>query len=320
MSQVYLFTGENAFDLDFERRRWIGEFREKHGDHNLLCIDGKNCELRNLLDETGAAPFLSDRRLVVIDGIPALEKEEFIRLIENIHPSTLLLIVDPKPDKRLSITKEILANATVKTFPNHRRPALVDWLCKRAVDEGSSLTRPAAEHLIDVVGEGQMFLATELRKLATFACEKGITSDDIDTLCMLSEEQAVWKLMDLLVAGKGIEALVFAEELFAKGESPHALWARLLWIVSQLVLVAGAAQEGSSNPATIAKQTGVPFPTVSNVLPLARRLKMQTLLSLVEKFAKADVEIKTGGYRATAEAPEELLSLIDCCIVHVSAL
>jgi DNA polymerase-3 subunit delta len=319
MSQIFLFSGENLYEIDQEKRRWIEGFIQKHGEENLTRIEGKKLQARFLMDEIATSPFIAEKRLIVLCGIPKMEKGEMLGMSTIIHPGNLLLIVDPKPDKRLSSTKELLTIAQVKTFAPLRNERLIAWLSQQATLHGSSLPRDSAVHLIATVGEDQMLLAAEILKLATFAGDKAISRSDIDILVMLSEEQAGWKLMDLVSMGKRDEALTFAKEILHKGESPYALWSKLLWLVSQLTLIAAAIEDGITAPPAITKSTGVNFGTVRTVLPLARKMKREELQAIVTKFAQTDRALKTGGYKSTVEAPEELLSIIDQSIVLLSA-
>jgi DNA polymerase III delta subunit len=319
MSQIFLFSGDNLYEISQEKKRWIDGFIAKHGEENLTRLEGKKLQARVLMDEIAASPFIAEKRLIVLSGIPKMEKGEMLQMADILHPQNLLLIVDPKPDKRLSSTKELLTIAEVKPFAPLRNDRLLGWLSKQAQLHGSSISMRSAEHLVDIVGEDQMLLSAEIRKLATFAGAKEISCEDIDVLVMLSEEQAGWKLMDLLSMGKREEALTFAKEILQKGESPYALWSKLLWLVSQLTLVSAALEDGISAPPAITKSTGVNFGTVRTVLPLARKIDKRELNAVVQRFAQTDKALKTGGYKSTVEAPEELLSIIDQSIVLLSA-
>tara|TARA_Y100000310_G_scaffold83234_1_gene79904 strand:+ start:13342 stop:14304 length:963 start_codon:yes stop_codon:yes gene_type:complete len=319
MSQIFLFSGENLYELGQEKKRWIQGFIAKHGEENLSRLDGKKLSARLIMDEIAAAPFIAEKRLIVLDGIPKMEKGEMLELQNILHSQNLLLIIDPKPDKRLSSTKELMTIAETKTFAPLRNERLFTWLLSRATEEGSILTRENAQYLIDTVGEDQILLSVEIIKLATYAGDAGISAGDIDALILLNEEQAGWKLMDLLSMGKCNEALKFSKELLQKGESPYALWSRLLWVVSQLTLVMSALEEGISAPPAITKSTGVNFGTVRTLLPLAKRMDRKKLNALVGAFAQTDKDLKTGSFKSTVEAPEELLSIIDNSIVVLSA-
>lgn len=318
MSQIYLFSGENLYELNQEKHRWISGFIEKHGEENCIQLEGKKLQTTVLFDEIAASPFIAEKRLIVLYGIPKMEKGEMLELQNILHPSNLLVCIDPKPDKRLSSTKELLTIAQIKTFAPLRGERLVGWIVQQAQAQNSSSTPQSARHLINAVGEDQMLLESEIHKLATFSGSSPISKEAIDALTVLSEEQAGWKLMDLLSEGKHDEALQFAQELLVKGESPYALWGKLLWLVSQLTLVAAALDDGISAPPAISKSTGVSFGTVRTVLPMARGMSTEKLSDLVSRFARTDKALKTGGYKSTVEAPEELLSIIDQSIMLLS--
>ena len=86
MQNIYLFTGENTFSMSEELRRWKVNFIEKHGDVNLQIIFGKELVFQDLLNEIQSQPFLSDKRLILIEGMPAnISKEELEILKKDIQ-------------------------------------------------------------------------------------------------------------------------------------------------------------------------------------------------------------------------------------------
>lgn len=311
MSQIFLFTGENLYELRQERSRWVQEFSQKHGMENLLNTDVKSLSFTQMLDEISVAPFIAEKRLVVVDGIPKLEKEQVALLANSIHPQVLLLFVEPKPDKRLSATKELLKIATVKTFQPLRGSALIAWLCTLASQAGSTLSTSDAEFLISLVGQDQTLLANEVTKLATFADDRPISREDIEQLVMLSTEQAVWQLMDLLGAAKQAEALQYTNTLLKRGENAHGLWSMFLWMVAQFSQVATFVLEGNTNTQDIAKSCGMHPNTARSLTALARSYTKQRLQQFIHYIAESDVLLKTGGFKATDQSPEELNAVLD---------
>ena len=317
MDQIFLFIGENRYALREEVQRWRATFREKYGAENLASVSARNLTVRALLDEVAVAPFIAEKRLVVVDGIPSLSKEEIGVFTKEIHPQVVLLFIEPKPDKRLSATKELIKIADVKEFKPLVAPALKKWMMEFLKEQGSSMSSDAQKLLLDTVGEDQEMLAEELKKLALLATGREIESADITQSVISSGEQVVWRLLDLLGEGKKDEALAFAKGQLDRGESPYALWNRLLWMINNLVAVSAALAEGQTSPPAIAKSTGVNFMSVRSLLPLARTLDTDRLCRIVSDAVEADMALKTGVYRVTAEAPQELNALIDRMILSV---
>ena len=319
MQNVFLFTGENAFALRQERQRWQAEFTAKHGPENLLVLDGSQVSLRSILDDVSVLPFIAEKRLVIIHGLPKFTKEEMRVLLDAVHPACVLLFCDAAPDRRLSGTKEILASATVKQFAPLTGRSLVDWLESQCRQHGSALEGTASEMLLRIVGDDQEMLAQEVEKLSLFS-RGTITADHVSTLAVPSGEREVWELTTLLSSSDRPGALAYARMLLKSGEEPFSLWNILLWLLRSLTAVTLCVSEGERNPAKIASLAGVPFPTAKMLLSLAKGMPVEELHRLISWAVRTDIDLKTGGYRATAESPQELLALIDDLIIRCCAL
>ena len=315
MQNIFLFTGTNLFALRQEKQRWMREFAAKHGVENLLSLDGSDISLQNILDAVSTAPFIAVSRLTVISGVPKFPKEDMRRLLDAVHPSCVLLFVDPAPDKRLGGLKELQVAATVKQFAPLAGRMLREWMVSFARACGSTLDPAAVEKLLMIVGSDQEMLAQELHKLA-LGSGPTITVAHVALLAVPSGEQEIWQLSSLLARRDLPEALRYARSLLRSGEDPFSLWNMLLWMVRCLAGVALCAAEGERNPARIASTAGVPFPTAKTFLPLAQTMPLPVLRELIAWAVTADRELKTGGYRATAESSQELLALIDALVVR----
>lgn len=310
-------TGENLYALRSEKRRWIDEFAKKHGADNIVRLEGKGLTIRELLDEVGVMPFLAEKRLVIVDGVPKSTKEEIHALETAIHPATVLLFVDPAPDKRLGGVKQLIAIAATKAFAPLKGPKLAQWLVEEARRLGASFGPGAAEALVEQLGDDQEALSTELEKLSLAANGRPITVDDIDLHTIPTDEGVVWTMTDLISAGKKKEALRYTRRLLDRGSDAYGLWAILLSMLKNVVLVRAAIDDGLTQGRDIAERTGVhPF-ALRSMQPYAARCTLADLAASVAWATEADVRLKTGGYRATDEAPQELHALIERFLAHV---
>ena len=191
MASITLLTGDNLYALRTEKKRWMDEFAKKHGADNIVRLDGKGLTVRSLLDEVGVMPFLSEKRLVVVDGVPKSTKEEITALETSIHPATVLLVVDPSPDKRLGGVKQLMAVAATKDFPSIRGPKLTQWVASEAVRLGVSFAPRAAEAMVERLGDDQEALATEIAKFSVGIQGRPVTVEDVDLHTIPTDEGAV---------------------------------------------------------------------------------------------------------------------------------
>lgn len=257
---------------------------------------------------------------MLIDGTPKFTKEEVESLLAQMHPDCIVVISDSHPDKRLSGVKALQKLATLKEFPALTGRGLTQWMAGYAQAQGATLTAPAVDELLRIVGEDQDMLSQEIAKLATAHPGIPVTAEQVRALAVPSGEQEVWRLTNELAQGRIPAALLYADALLRQGEDAFSVWSILLWMLRGLVSVTAAVQSGERNPASIASLAGVPFPTVRTLQPMAQQISLQKLRDLVDWAAEADIALKTGGYRAAADAPQEIRSLIDACIIRCGTL
>ncbi len=311
MSSIFLFTGENAFALREEKKRWISEFVKKHGEENMVRVAGKHLTFRGLLDEVAVAPFIAERRLVVVEGLPLLTKEEVEGLPERVHLQTVVLFIEPKIDKRLAGGKQLLQTAEVKEFALLSGKAMLEWIHAFVISLGASIDVHATSLLLELLGSDQDMLAEELRKLALFANGRPIDASMVGELTLPTFEGVVWTLTDLLSAGRREEALLYAHRHLERGGDAYGLWAVLLGMLKNVVAVASARSSGQRDIRVIAEDLQVHFFAVRTLLPYASRIDPSALKRFLSDTVDADIALKTGAHRATDEAPQELLALID---------
>ncbi|MBM3231380.1 DNA polymerase III subunit delta [Candidatus Peregrinibacteria bacterium] len=320
-SQWHLLTGENEYEISRERARWVSNFAEKFGSENIVYLESEDLPKSALLDELTSAPFIAEKRLLVLDALPDVEKEDVPSIVEATHPALLVLCVDPKPDRRLGSTKAFLEHMEVRMFPQKNPQQLSAWVQNEATQRGIALAGEALSELLARTGPDQRLLSMEMTKLATRYGRGAVLSRaDVVELVPPSSEQEVWQLMDYFAAGRDLAALGLVRDILNRGENPHGLWARVLWMVSQLVLVRAATDAGSQNAAAVSKSAGVPFPTARTLFPLARQDRSSGIRYVAEWFSSSDTALKSGGFKATGEAPEELNALLECGILKLCAL
>jgi DNA polymerase-3 subunit delta len=222
---VYVLHG----DEDFLKRQVLAALRAQvlgtaGDDFGMSSYDGEKAAFVAVHDELETLPFLSPRRLVVVDTAdafvtryrPALEK--FVP-----QPSaTGVLVLNVKSwPSTTRLARLIDADATIacKSLPAHR---LVPWCVQwAATTHGKQLRREAAQLLLDLVGPDMGQLDQELTKLAIYAgSAAAIEARDVDALVGSSREENLWKIFDAIAQANAAGALAILDRLFEQGEEP----------------------------------------------------------------------------------------------------
>lgn len=306
---IFFFTGDNAYGLQMELKRWKDSFADKHGSENISVLDGTKQTVSELLDATVTMPFLSEKRLVIVQGLPKYSKQEIKNIIEQVHPQTILVFAESGADKRLTSYKELKDTVDTKLFDALPKAKLIAWMQTFAQERGATLARETADAILSLAGDDQWMLAMEISKLATFA-NGTITPQMVDTLVLPSGSQVVWKLSDLLGSKRIGDALQYYRLCLERGEDAYGLWAILLSAVRNIIAIWAAVNDGKKDR-EIAEAAGVhPF-SARGLMPLARSLTREQVRLLANIAADSDIALKSGGYRYTVEQPDEVIAVTE---------
>ncbi|MCK5021407.1 MAG: hypothetical protein KAS32_30630, partial [Candidatus Peribacteraceae bacterium] len=271
--------------------------------------------------EVQNAPFIAEKRLFILEGLPRGKKEDIEKLVKCLHEDVLILVLletdsSFKGKKLSSVASALLEVASEKKFPNISRSQIISWIGEMVKECGAEgIEANAISFLFDAVGENQEALESELNKISLYAYDRTITQSDISLLLTSGAEREVWKIMDYLGNNNPEQAIKYAESLLDRGYSPQALWSTLLWMVSILTQIVSYIEVGQTDSWQIAKSVRAHSSSIKSILPYAKSINNERLKRIVDMVITADIGLKTGEYRATSDSQEELLALIDRSIM-----
>jgi DNA polymerase-3 subunit delta len=258
-------------DEDFLKRQVLDVLRalvldKEESAFGLSTHAGDQAEFAGVRDELDTLPFLSSRRLVVIENADPFVTR-FRPLLEKYagQPSgsgVLVLLVKSWPSNT-RIAKLVPADATIdcKAPPMYK---LSEWCMHWAANQyGKQIDSAAASLLVNLIGAEMGQLDQELNKLAIYVGQaKQIKADDVDKLVGNSRNENTWKIFDSIGAGRAAEALTILGRLFEQGEEPLRVLGAFSMQLRRLAQAARLNQQGEPMPRAL-ERAGIP--------PFARR-------------------------------------------------
>jgi len=228
----------------------------------LSRFQGSEADLADVLDELRMLPFLSLKRVVVIEEadpfVTAHRKSLEAYAERPSKTGTLILSVKSWP----SNTK--LAKAVEKTglavdcrSPKEREiPA---WLSRYAESRlDVQLEPPAASLLLELIGPELGLLATEVEKLAAYVGEAGrIRKQDVAETVDAGRVLAVWEMIDRATTGDAAGALRILDQLLTSGEAHQRILGALAASLRK-VYHAGRLRLNQRSLQHAAREAGVP--------------------------------------------------------------
>lgn len=299
---------------------------------NVALIEGRTAKPDEILGPAMAAPFLSPKRLVVVEGFldrfepqgggrPSRRGiETFGGMLDTLRggiPETTLLVftgtkVDPKRNPMLEELRGI-PGVQVEPFAELSRADLLRFIREEArvhgvrfrqgpstrpLDPGDEWQRPPetdpAQLLANLYPGDTYRLSNELQKLALYTLGREATVDDVDALCGGARESKVWDFIDGVMDGDTAKALTALEFLRSRGESTQGLFAQLAASLRTSATVLDLLDDGASEE-EIGQAIRRPWPGLRRqAIARARRLGAGGVRAAYEALVEADRSTKLG--------------------------
>ena len=254
---VYVVHG----DEDFLKRQVVAALKAHvlgDGDEafGLSCHPGDKAAWADVHGELLTLPFLSPRRLVVIDNA-----EPFVTAyrqhLEKYVPApsaSSVLVLDVKSWASNTRLYKLIGTGAIscKALAGQK---LADW-CRQwaSAQHKKQLLVPAAHLLVDLVGADMGLLAQEIAKLAVYAGEAArIAPEDVDRLVGNSRAESTFEIFALIGTGDAAGALAFLDRLLGQGEDPMRLLGAFGWQLRRLAQAGRVAGTGTPIAAALAQ-------------------------------------------------------------------
>jgi DNA polymerase-3 subunit delta len=210
----------------------------------LTTYPGDKAVWASVMDELRTLPFLSPRRLVVVENADPFvtdqrdRLEKFVAALDK-APSTGTLVLDVKVLAANTRLAKLLPDPMNIACKTPQPKDLVPWCARHcSATYGKQLSTPAARLLLDLIGPEMGLLDQELAKLAAYVgAAAKIEAPDVDKLVGRSRSENTWQLFNLIGTGKTDEALTFVGKLLEQGEDPVMLLGAFRKRLRDLVMV-----------------------------------------------------------------------------------
>ena len=257
-----------------------------------------------------ALPFLTPCRLVVVSGLLArfqtaadgsakkAPKPEdagvFGAAIKNSPPSTAIILIENALNRNNPLFKEITGAVEVHEFPMFDKPQLKEWIGRRVMTAGGSITPGAINLLVQYVGADLWAVAGEIDKLVLYAGGRTVTETDVKALVGYAQEASIFTLVDSIFDGRLKTATEALESLKMGGLSAAyvlSMLSRQLRLVIQVVDLKGRGE----NDVEVRRRLGLTADFVwKKTRDQAARFTLARLKDIYRRLLEADLAAKTG--------------------------
>ena len=296
---VYVIAGKEDTLVNENCRKLIDQLIPlEQRATGLLKKDGANTDIAEILDELRTLPFLTKKRVVVInqadkfitENRPALEK-----YFDKPSPTGILVMTAASFPATTKLAKKLKSMGTLIKVTPLKRWQLPSHLAQYTREKhAKNLTKPAAEFLVELSGDDVTRLYTEVDKLALFVePQKTITPDHVEALTGRNRLYNVFAVIDAITAGKTALAVTRLRQLFASDKSAEFTAIGAFAFHFRRMFKAKAMIENGANTAQIASALKI-WGDKEAFFSQLRRMKIKQIGQILQQLAETDHAIKTG--------------------------
>jgi DNA polymerase-3 subunit delta len=308
VSPIYICYGTESYIMNEFIERLLEQLVEpEHREMAIVRFDTGETPIDIIIEEAETLPFLVPSKIVIVrDSILFASGKESTRVehrpelllayMGQPSETTILVFIVPheKLDERKKLVKTAKTNDFAIAFTPLQSEELLQWLLKRAGNQGRSMEKQAAEELLRRVGTDMSALATETDKLCLHAGLGGtVAAESVRTLVPMATEQNVFRLTEELAALRTAEAIALYYDLLKQREEPIKLMALLVRQFRNMLYVKELGSQGYT-PQQIATQLGLHPYAVKITSEQARKFSPERLAELLSELADLDYAMKTG--------------------------
>jgi DNA polymerase-3 subunit delta len=315
---LYILTGQD----DFSRSEALAEIKRGIGEATLLAanttiLNGEQLTLDQLRNVGETIPFLTEKRLVIIEGLlgrfeakgkpsrqpkaklatkQQSEYKQWANYLSNMPESTVVVLVDDGLKSSNPLFRELSGSAEVKSFPPLNKTRLRQWVEKGVGEAGGRISPEAAELLVQIVGSNLWTMRQEISKLVLFASGRLIEEDDVRRLVSDVQQISVFNMVDAIFEFKAGAAGRLLQQLLDTGAVPAYLLVMLSRQIRMIARIKELQNQGKSESEIQSRLGLVSEFAFRKTLTQASRYPWERIREVYHKLLEADLSIKTGIY------------------------
>jgi len=314
---LYILHGADDYSITQE----LENIKSSSGDPSLLAtntvtLDGTGTNENDLRVACETVPFLADKRLVIVYGllerfapkqvtrgtaekksdIPLVNYSVFSDIINNLPPSTILVLIESELKDSNPLYKTVVAKAQAKVFPALKTAQLREWITARVSAAAGSISPAAINSLIRIIGSNLWIMSSELNKLLLYVDGQRIEEKDVKALVSYIQQYNVFAMVDAIIENNIQKAESILQQLLSEGNSPTQLL-NMLSRQMRLIVRAQELKKKRLSETEIRSRLGLSADwLVRKTLEQSSRYTLSRIKQVYQQLLETDIAIKTGKY------------------------
>ncbi len=293
---AYLIYGDEAYLRLQNRDKLIKAFGGSESSMNFNKYEGDGIVPEEIIDMAETMPFLSDRRVILVQDSGFFKNgcAPLADYLKNPSETTTFIFIEKEVDKRKDIYKALSKTGFEMECTTQDDDMLKRWIASRFSSEGKRISPRAQAVFIDRVGTDMSNIANEIEKLVCYCIDRSdVTEEDIEAVCANYLTSRIFAMTDAISSQDKTRAMELYYDLLALKEPPAKILALITRQFNIMLLVKEMSLNHKDKSEIASAVKIAPF-LVGKYQNWAKNYSFEQLRSALEMCAGNDEAVKTG--------------------------
>lgn len=295
--QIYLLYGDEDYLKKQYKKRFIKAMVPEGDTMNFASYEGKNIDIKEVIDLAETLPFFAERRLIVFEntGFFKSSGSEIADYIKDMPATTYFLFVENEIDKRSRLYKAVKSKGYAAELSTQDETTLLRWIQNLVKKEKKTLSPADTAYFLNKVGTDMENIIGELEKLFCYTIDRQmITKNDIDAVCVTQLTNHIFEMVNAVAQKNQRKALELYYELLALKEPPMRILFLMIREYRILFHVKSLMNQGYGKK-EIASRAGLHPYAAGRYMDEAKGFRSASQLrAVMEEGADMEQKVKTG--------------------------
>ncbi|MBO4901264.1 MAG: DNA polymerase III subunit delta [Lachnospiraceae bacterium] len=292
--RFYLLYGEERYLRNQYRDKLIRAIGA--GEMNEAFYQGKDVNIREVIDLAETMPFLAEHRLILLEdtNLAKTGGDELAGYIPSIPETTVIILSEAEVGDKSKVFKAAQKAGGAVEFKRLDEQTLTTWILSRCKKEGKQIETAALRRLYELCDKDMVCLSSELEKLFCYTYERdSILAADVEAICAKQTDAKIYDMLDAIAWGNLQTALEIYYEMLSAKEDPMRILAKIARQFNQ-ILVVKKMREAKLGFKEIAQKTNIFEFAVKKHDKQARVFTEELLRSAIAECVELEEAVKTG--------------------------
>lgn len=304
---ILFLYGKDNYRSRQQLHKMVAKFKADRDPQglNTIFVDMAKQDIGVLLEKIMAIPFLSEKKMVIIENLlvsknKEAQKEILKKLEEKSFPKdTIILFYEGVDQVKTKDAKNLFTRLTQEKYAQHFEELigykLEAWIAHIFKEQQVSATKPAISLLAKSCQHNMWGLSNILEQVICFADKKEVGIKQVKPFITEHADDNIFNLVDAIISKQSKPIYKMLQEQYVIGKDASYIIAMLIRQFKILIQMRDLFErEEQLSSAVMAKRMGVhPF-VAKKSLVLIKKTNLKSLKKSYSELLHIDEQIKTG--------------------------